>query len=165
MVWLMAKDIKIHQKTPKLGPRQLGLYKVLERIGDLDYCFELPSYLNLNPMFYVSCLSPWHNNGLYKPPLPEHVVIQGKEEYEVNSIINSRVNRCQLQYFICWKGYSKGKNTWEPAKNLSYAKKAIAKFHKENPAAPRSISTALFDELHSLFRALTPGLTPTFSLI
>jgi hypothetical protein len=36
---------------------------------------------------------------------------------------------------------------------LSHAKKAIAKFHKENPAAPRSISTALFDELRPLFRA------------
>jgi hypothetical protein len=36
---------------------------------------------------------------------------------------------------------------------LSHAKKAIAKFYKENPAAPRSISAALFDELHPLFRA------------
>jgi hypothetical protein len=75
MVWLTAKDIKIHQKTPKLGPRQLGPYKVLERIGDLNYCLKLPSYLNLNPVFHVSRLSSWHNNGLNKPPPPESVVI------------------------------------------------------------------------------------------
>jgi hypothetical protein len=54
MVWLMAKDIKIHQKTPKLGPQQLSLYKILKWIGDLNYCLELLSYLNLNPVFYVS---------------------------------------------------------------------------------------------------------------
>jgi hypothetical protein len=153
MVWLTAKDIKIHQKTPKLGPRQLSPYKVLERIGDLDYRLELPSYLNLNPVFYVSRLSPWHDNGLHKPPPPEPVVVQGEEEYEVDSIIDSRVYRRQLQYLVCWKGYGEGENTWEPAKNLSHARKAIAKFHKENPAAPRSISTALFDELRPLFRA------------
>jgi transposase InsO family protein len=153
MVWLTAKDIKIHQKTPKLGPRQLGPYKVLERIGDLDYRLELPSYLNLNPVFHVSRLSPWHDNGLHKPPPPEPVVVQGEEEYEVDSIIDSRVYRHQLQYLVCWKGYGEGENTWEPAKNLSHAKKAIAKFHKENPAAPCSISAALFDELRLLFRA------------
>jgi hypothetical protein len=47
--------------------------------------------------------------------------------------------------------YSKGKNTWEPAKNLLHAKKVIAKFHKENPAALYSISAALFNELYLLF--------------
>jgi hypothetical protein len=58
MVWLTAKDIKIYQKTPKLGLQQLSLYKVLERIGDLDYRLKLPFYLDLNPVFYVSHLSP-----------------------------------------------------------------------------------------------------------
>jgi hypothetical protein len=153
MVWLTAKDIKIHQKTPKLGPFQLGPYKILERIRDLDYRLKLPSYLNLNPVFHVSCLSPWHNNGLYKPPPPEPVVVQGKKTYKVDSIIDNHVYRCQLQYLVCWKGYGKGKNTWEPVKNLSYMKKAIAKFHKENPAASCSISHALFDELCPLFHA------------
>lgn len=45
MVWLTAKDIKIYQKTPKLGPRQLGPFKVLERIGDLDYHLEISPFL------------------------------------------------------------------------------------------------------------------------
>jgi hypothetical protein len=164
MVWLMAKDIKIHQKTPKLGLRQLGPYKVLERIGDLDYCLRLPSYLNLNPVFHVSCLSPWHDNGLHKPPPPEPVVIQGEEEYEVDSIIDSCVYQCQLQYLVCWKGYGKGENTWEPAKNLAHAKKAIAKFHKENPVAPHSISAALFNELRPLFRASNTWTDPDLFL-
>jgi hypothetical protein len=96
MVWLMAKDIKIHQKIPKLRPRQLGLYKVLKQIEDLDYHLKLSSYLNLNPIFHISHLSLWHNNGLSKPPLSEPVVIQSKEEYKVDSIIDSCVYRCQL---------------------------------------------------------------------
>jgi hypothetical protein len=96
MVWLTAKDIKIHQKMPKLRPQQLSPYKVLEQIGDLDYCFKLPFYLNLNPVFHVSCLSLWHNNGLSKLPPPEPVVVQGKEEYKVDFIIDSYVYCHQL---------------------------------------------------------------------
>ena len=42
MVMLAAKDIKIHQRSPKLGPRQLGPFKVLEKVGELDYRLEIP---------------------------------------------------------------------------------------------------------------------------
>jgi hypothetical protein len=88
------------------------------------------------------------------------VVIQGKEEYEVYSIIDSRVYRHQLQYLVCWKGYGKGENIWESAKNLLHVKKAIAKFYKENPATSRSISAALFDELRPLFCASNTWTNP-----
>jgi hypothetical protein len=37
LVSLSAKDVKIHQKSPKLGSKQLGPFKVLERISNLDY--------------------------------------------------------------------------------------------------------------------------------
>jgi hypothetical protein len=101
MVWLIAKDIKIHQKTPKLGPQQLSLYKVLEQIRDLNYHLELSSYLNLNPVFHVSHLSSWHDNSLNKPPPLEPVVVQSEEEHEIDFIIDSCVYRCQLQYLVC----------------------------------------------------------------
>jgi transposase InsO family protein len=165
MVWLTAKDIKIHQKTPKLGPRQLGPYKVLEQIGDLDYCFELPSYLNLNPVFHVSRLSPWHDNSLHKPPLPEPVVVQGEEEYEVDSIIDSRVYRRQLQYLVCWKGYGEGENTWEPTKNLHTLRRLLPNSTKR--IQPLHVVSALLSLMNSGHCSVppTPGPTPTFSPI
>ena len=54
MVWLSAKDIKVHQPSPKLGPRQLGPFKVLKKIGDLDYKLELPHWLKVHPVFHVN---------------------------------------------------------------------------------------------------------------
>ena len=59
LVGLSAKDIKIHQPTPKLGPRQLGPFKVLERVGDLDYRLELPVWLKIHDVIHVNRLSPW----------------------------------------------------------------------------------------------------------
>lgn len=58
MVWLTAKDIKIHEKTPKHGPQQLGLFKVLEWIRDLNYRLEISPFLKINPVFHISQLNP-----------------------------------------------------------------------------------------------------------
>ena len=57
-VGLSSKDITIHQQSPKLGPRQLGPFKVLERVGTLDYRIELPAWLHINPVIHVDRLSP-----------------------------------------------------------------------------------------------------------
>lgn len=153
MVWLMAMDIKIHQKTPKLSPQQLSPFKVLKQIRDLDYCLEIPPFLKVNPVFYVSWLSLWHNNGINMPLPSEPVTVQSEEEYKVNMIIDSHVFWHQLQYLVYWKGYSKGDNTWEPTKNLTHAKKAITKFHKENSAAPCGVNATLFTKLQTFFCA------------
>ena len=36
-VWLQAKQIEIHQQSAKLGPKQLGPFKVTEVISNVDY--------------------------------------------------------------------------------------------------------------------------------
>ena len=141
LVALSAKDITIHQKSPKLGVRQLGPFKVLKRIGDLDYKLELPDWLKINPVFHVDRLSPWRDNGLKKPPPPRPDVINGEEEYEIDRILDSRIYRKQLQYLIKWKGYGQGEDSWLAAKSMPHAKKLITRFHKENPEAPRASRT------------------------
>src|ERR1700677_5366854 len=41
-VWLQAKQIKIHQQSAKLGPKQLGPFEVIEVRSDVDYKLALP---------------------------------------------------------------------------------------------------------------------------
>jgi hypothetical protein len=48
LVWLQAKDIKIHQKSSKLGPYQLGPFKVVERISDLDFKLDFVAETRLD---------------------------------------------------------------------------------------------------------------------
>lgn len=163
LVWLTAKNITIHQQTPKLGPRQLGPFKVLERVGELDYRLELPHYLKLNPVFHVNRLSPWHDNEITKPPIPEPVTIEGEEEYEIDDILDSRIFRRQLQYLIKWKGYTEGDNSWEPVKNLAHSKELITRFHRDNPGAPQHIKASLFASLQPFFRNYTNYTDSTLS--
>jgi hypothetical protein len=151
LVWLQAKDIKIYQKSPKLGPRQLSPFKVVERIGNLDFKLDLPHYLKHHPVFHVNCLAPYWDNGLDKPLPPDPITVEGKEEYKVNKIMDSRIFCQQLQYRVKWKGYEEGSDFWEPAANLTHAKRKIANFHKKYLSAPKKLAATAFDDLQSLF--------------
>jgi hypothetical protein len=57
-VWLDAKDIKVHQKSRKLGPKRLGPFTVVKKHGDLNYGLKLPLSLKVHWVFHVDCLSP-----------------------------------------------------------------------------------------------------------
>ena len=161
MVMLQAKDVKIHQPSPKLGPRQLGPFKILERIGDLDFKLELPGWLKLHPVFHVNRLSPYRDNGLAKPPPPDPVVVDGEEEYEVKAVTDSRIvklggrgNRTKLQYYVKWKGYGAGDSSWEDAAALAHAQAKVRAFHKANPSAPRKIAATSFADLCMYLRPI-----------
>ena len=148
-VGLSSKDIKIHQQSPKLGPRQLGPFKVLERVGELDYRIELPAGLNINPVIHVDRLSPWRDNGLTQPAPPPPDIVDGEEEYEVEEILDSRIYRKKLQYLVKWKGYGHGENTWEPAANFDHASEVVEDFHKKYPTARRRLDATLSASLQA----------------
>ena len=153
MVWLSSKDIKVHQPSAKLGPCQLGPFKVLEKVGELDYKLELPHWLKIHPVLHVNRLSPWHDQGVQKPPPPKPVRVDGEEEYVVGEILDSRLYRRQLQYKVRWKGYGADADSWEPADNLAHAKSLVNKFHRAKPEAPRRLAAATFEALATSFRA------------
>src|ERR1700761_6135796 len=99
-VWLQAKQIKIHQQSAKLGPKQLGPFEVTEVISDMDYCLKLPPALCIHDIFHVDHLCPYRGNrinSLELPP-PEPVTIEGKEKYEVDHIQDSKMFGCTLKY-------------------------------------------------------------------
>jgi hypothetical protein len=111
LVWLQVKNIKIHQKSPKLSSCQLGPFKVIEHISNLDFKLELPHYLKLYPVFYINCLASYQDNGLDKPLLPDPIMVEGEEKYKVDKIIDSCIFRQQLQYRVKWKGYEEGSDS------------------------------------------------------
>ena len=56
-VWLSSEDINLQLPTEKLGDQQLGPFKILEKIGPLDYQLDLPLSLDwLHPVFHVDNL-------------------------------------------------------------------------------------------------------------
>jgi hypothetical protein len=49
-------SLKQQNKDNKLEPKNYGPYKVLQRIGSMDYKFELPPSSQVHLVFHVSCL-------------------------------------------------------------------------------------------------------------
>src|ERR1700761_5607455 len=145
-VWLQAKQIKIHQQSAKLGPKQLGPFEITEVISDVDYHLKLPPALRIHDVFHVDRLSRYKGNEVngLEPPPPEPIMVDGEEEYEVDHIRDSKMFGRTLKYLIRWKGYGEGEDTWEPAKNLTHAPDKIAEFYAGTPGAPRKINAMLY---------------------
>ena len=48
--------------------------------------------------------------------------------YEVEDIIDKRINKGKPEYLIKWKGYSTNESTWEPLSHLKYVKDVVHDF-------------------------------------
>ena len=64
-------------------------------------------------------------------------LVDGEEEWEVDSILDSRFSRRQLQYLVHWKGFDSSEDTWEPAGNVANAPDHVKDFHLRYPSKPK----------------------------
>ena len=93
----------------------------------------------MHPVFHVSLLEPAPRDQdpqrVQPPPPPE--IIDNEEFYTVKEILDSRIHRRKLQYFVDWEGYGINERSWEPASQITIdAPEAIAEFHEHYPNKP-----------------------------
>jgi hypothetical protein len=105
-----ASDIKTTRPSPKFSDKQLGPIKVVQVVGKGVYKLELPPrYSQLHPVFPVVKLK------LVKPdPFPRRprtdepppvLWTDEDERWEVDEILEARVQYGSLWYMVRWKGY------------------------------------------------------------
>ncbi len=90
---LNTKNIRFRSPgAPKLMPRWVGPFPVVERIGTLAYRLELPASMWIHPVFHVSLLQPYREDGrVQPPPLPFYV---GKQlAYTADRILDHKAVR------------------------------------------------------------------------
>ena len=78
----------------------------------------------MHRVFHASLLSPYKETPEFGPnfiPQPSEL-IDGEEEYEVETIHAHRGSPGQRQYLVSWKGYSHAEDTWEPESHLGHAR-------------------------------------------
>jgi len=91
---LDRSDFKLKLSSEKLGDQNLGLFEILDKVGDLDYRLDLPEEFNRHhPIFHIDKLYPFKGNvvnGLL-PELPAPIEWEDKDEpeYEVEKILDS----------------------------------------------------------------------------
>lgn len=150
-VWLDAKYYHVKQPAKKLGPKRLGPFKVMERIGEHDYRLELPASYRLHPVFHHEKLSLCTETDEYgRYPEREPLEVDGELEYDVEKILDSKHDRRYkdgILYLVCWKGYDQGHDSWEPLANVKNSMELVEEFHKTHPSAPRKLSAIMFESL------------------
>jgi hypothetical protein len=78
-------------------------------------------------------------------PLPL-VEIQGELKYEIESILDSKIDKwckCPLLYLVKWSGYegTDEETSWLPASELDNASESISNFHSAYPSKPGPLSS------------------------
>jgi hypothetical protein len=131
-VWLNSRQISTTRPCPKLGHQWLGPFSICAQVSTSAYKLTLPASMRgVHPVFHVSVLRQ-HNvdtiNQRKQPPLTP-IAIVGREEWEVEEILDCRKRGKKIQYLVSWKGYGPEENSWEKEDNLDNCRKAVADFN------------------------------------
>jgi hypothetical protein len=57
--------------------------------------------------------------------------VQDNETYDVEKILDRKIENRKKLYLIKWQGYPESSNTWEPLKNLQNIKNMVKEFDNE----------------------------------
>jgi transposase InsO family protein len=137
-VWLLRRNIKTTRPSDKLDYKRLGPFRIAKKIGKAAFRLKLPASMRIHPVFHVSLLEPFRPNdipGRTQDPSPP-VIVDNQEEFEVEEILDSRIRRGKLQYFVHWKDWPISSRTWEPQENLAHSPDMIDAFHRAYPSKP-----------------------------
>ena len=108
----------------------------------------------IHPVFHASKLATYNEptiKGQAVEP-PEPVLVRGKEEHEVEKILQQRVRNNRNEYLIQWKGYGRQHDAWEPEDNLENSEDILEAWKRSNEPIRRSQQkkTVRIIEAHTL---------------
>ena len=143
-VWLHANNLR-RVTHGKFSPTYEGPFTIAEQISPLAFRLNLPPGWRIHNVFHAMLLSKFthtneHGTAFTQPP-PD--IIQGTEEFEVESILNHRYDKKQKKdlFLIKWKGYSSSENSWEPETHLQHTKRLLDMYKSRNGLSLRISST------------------------
>ncbi|MBW0465242.1 hypothetical protein O181_004957 [Austropuccinia psidii MF-1] len=98
----------------------------------------LPSqWKSIHPVFHISTLEPVNTSTIpsqHQEPYPP-IIMEEKEEWEFYQILDSKIKRRNLWYFVEWKGFSQDpkRSTWESIQNLRNCHELVNEFNSLYP--------------------------------
>ncbi len=91
-VWLDATNLHLPRPKKKLDNKRVSPFTILERAGAAAYKLKLPPHWKIHPRFNKKLLTPYILPAFPNqevPPLPPPNLINDKEEFEIEEILDS----------------------------------------------------------------------------
>ncbi|GJR81588.1 putative mitochondrial protein, partial [Tanacetum coccineum] len=96
----------------RVYPRYYGLYRMLERVGEVTYKLQLPEGARIHPVYHVSQLKRALGDGVVVSTLP---VVDSDERlvFAPAAVLDMRENEGRQEVLIAWQGMPPVEATWE----------------------------------------------------
>ena len=93
--------------SSKLDVRQLGPFGIIGQVGTSSFRLDLPPSMHIHPVFHVSLLEPHVANKFPRrvEKIPPLLHVDGLPEFEVKEILDSKIHRRKIRYFVDWVCY------------------------------------------------------------
>jgi len=135
LVLLSTRDLKwqmVGRSSEKLVEWFVGPYKIKAIISSNVVELELPTTVRIHPVVNISRIKRYIDqvDGQRKE-VPQPVVVEGEEEWEVEKILNKRKIRGKDKFLVRWKGFTAEGDTWESRENLKNAGDVLKEFKEE----------------------------------
>ena len=102
-------------------------WSLCDRKGHIPRSCQTPSLTRehgIHPIISVSNIHPYLPDRIPErllDPRPNLILVDGSEEYEVESIADSKYRYRRLHYLVKFKGWPDSDNEWLPADHLANA--------------------------------------------
>ena len=94
-VYVRTDHIHTNHAAWKLAEQKIGPFLIVSQPSTMSFTLRLPATICIHPVFHISQLEPEDPNTFQdreQPPLPP-IFIEGKPEYLIEKIIDSKYNR------------------------------------------------------------------------
>ena len=152
--------LKRPHSSKKFCPLFVGPFKVLERVGRSAYRLELPDACKMHPVLHVSKLWKYHADPARPHSVPEPVLLENAEHFEVQDILAVRGKQESRHYLVQWKGQDCMYSTWEPEKNLSMCSELLEQFRSRRQHRAPDAFCYLLTALPDVARPPPPEAAP-----
>lgn len=121
----------------ELDSKYYGLFMILKYIRIQAYQLDLIEILQkIYNDFHISLLQLYYIVEGYTSLIPPLIIIDCKEQAEINKILYNQIHYGKLQYLVKQLEYSILDNKYILAENLGASKKYVTKFYQKYSSKP-----------------------------
>lgn len=135
----------------KLAAKYIGPYEIESRVSPDTYKLIFPPGMRLHPCFHTSVLKKHQHDASgsrWNTPQDEVLLADGSIGHIIESVLDKRTSKGNVEYLIDWQGQPESERSWEPEENLRQAQGLLDQYNKVPSSKKKSKRRSGFKNLN-----------------